>query len=51
MKTVRTKMSNSNYPGDYKEIFKNYLLKNEMIEKYNSDENNILKGKKNENYK
>jgi hypothetical protein len=48
MKSNKSKISDSKYPDDYKDIFNRYLLKNEIIEKYNREESNILKDKKHE---
>ena len=46
MKAQSKELSNSKYPNDYKDVFENLLLKNEIIEKYNSNRNNPIKRKK-----
>lgn len=45
MKSQRKKIAKSKYPEDHKEVLKDYLLKNAIIEQYNKDENNIVKNK------
>jgi hypothetical protein len=46
MKSLRTKFADLIYPRDYKDVYNYYQLKNELIEKYNKDESNVLKDKK-----
>jgi hypothetical protein len=46
MKTQTTDISQSQYPKDFKEVYKAYLLRKEVIETYNKKESQRLKSKK-----